>query len=118
MSLLGKCPFCKGHVYSKKINVKNKTVKLYSCEHAKKEYDESDAYVFTADSTCTFRIYSNMFLRWNKRSFSENEMKKLLQNNEVTIRLYSQYKKEEYFKYVVLDKEYGCTVLWDEEVTS
>jgi len=114
--LLGKCPYCEGNVFSKKINVKGKKIKLYSCENAKKEYDESEQYVFTADSTCRFMVYSNTFLRWNKRSFSEIEMKKLLQDGQTIVRLHGKSSSGEYFKYVIPHFEYGITILWDEEV--
>ena len=116
MSILGKCPYCKANVVSKKITAQGKQIKLYSCENAKKEYDDSEQYVFTADSTCTFRVYSNAFLKWNKRSFSEYEMKKLLQEGQTTIRLHGRRGTGEYFKYVITDKEYGVSILWDEEV--
>lgn len=116
MAILGKCPYCNSNVISKKINAQGKQIKLYSCENAKKEYDDSEQYVFTADSTCTFRVYSNAFLRWNKRSFSEYEMKKLLQDGQTTIRLHGRKGTKEYFKYVITDKEYGVSILWDEEV--
>ncbi|AXH12759.1 hypothetical protein [Halarcobacter bivalviorum] len=114
--ILGKCPYCDGNVISKKINVKGKNIKLYSCENAKKEYDESEQYVFTADSTCRFRVYSNAFLRWNKRSFSENEMKNLLNNEQIIVRLHGKAGTKEYYKYVITDLEYGVSVLWDEEI--
>ena len=114
--ILGKCPYCQSNVISKKINVQGKQIKLYSCENAKKEYDESEQYVFTADSTCTFRVYSNAFLKWNKRSFSEYEMKKLLQEGQAIVRLHGRRGTGEYFKYVITDKEYGGSVLWEEEV--
>jgi len=116
MGVLGKCPYCSGNVISKKMTAKGKQIKLYYCEHANKEYDESEQYVFTADATCTFRVYSNTFLRWNKRGFSEYEMRKLLQEGQTIIRLYSKAKSDEYFKYVIPDKEYGVSILWDEEV--
>ena len=95
-----------------------KKVNLYSCENAKKKYDDSEQFVFTADSTCTFRVYSNVFLRWNKRSFSKYEMKKLLEDEQVIVRLHGRKAgtKSEYFKYVITDKEYGVSILWDEEV--
>lgn len=114
--ILGTCPYCEGMVFSKKINAQGKQIKLYSCENAKKEYDESEQYVFTADSTCRFRVYSNAFLRWNKRSFSEYEMKKLLEDGQAIIRLHGRKGTGEYFKYVITDEEYGVSVLWDEEV--
>ena len=113
---LGKCPYCDGSVTSRKITALGKQIKLYSCEHAKKEYDETDAYVFTADSTCTFMVYSNTFLRWNKRSFSEYEMKRLLEEGQTVVRLHGRKGTGEYFKYVIADREYGVSILWDEEV--
>lgn len=116
MSILGKCPYCDGKVISKKINAQGKNIKLYSCENSKKEYDESEQYVFTADSTCSFRVYSNAFLRWNKRSFSEYEMKKLLDERQTLVRLHGRSGSGEYFKYVIPNEEYGVSILWDEEV--
>jgi len=114
--ILGKCPYCESNVTSRKINVQGKNIKLYSCENAKKEYDDSEQYVFTADSTCRFMVYSNVFLRWNKRSFSEYEMKKLLQDEQTIVRLHGRKGTGEYFKYVIPDFEYGVSILWDEEV--
>ncbi|WP_321314896.1 hypothetical protein [Halarcobacter sp.] len=116
MSILGQCPYCKGNVISKKFNTNGKQIKLYTCENAKKEYDESEQYVFTADSTCKFRVYSNAFLRWNKKSFSENEMRKLLREGQTVVRLHGRKGTGEYFKYVITHEEYGVSILWDEEV--
>ena len=114
--ILGKCPYCKANVVAIKSTANGKKVNLYACENAKKEYDDSDQFVFTSDSTCTFRVYSNVFLRWNKRSFSKYEMKKLLEDEQVIIRLHGRRGTSEYFKYVITDKEYGVSILWDEEV--
>ena len=113
---LGKCPYCKGNVEAFKGTAKGKKVTLYSCENAKKKYDESEQFVFTSDSTCTFRVYSNVFLKWNKRSFSKYEMKNLLENGQVIIRLHGRSGTSEYFKYAIPNKEYGVSILWDEEV--
>jgi hypothetical protein len=114
--ILGKCPYCKANVIAIKSTANGKKVNLYTCENAKKEYDDSEQFVFTSDSTCTFRVYSNVFLRWNKRSFSKYEMKKLLEDEQVVIRLHGRSGSSEYFKYVITDKEYGVSILWDEEV--
>ena len=114
--ILGKCPYCKANVVAIKSTANGKKVNLYTCENAKKEYDDSEQFVFTSDSTCTFRVYSNVFLRWNKRSFSKYEMKKLLEDKQVIIRLHGRRGTSEYFKYVITDKEYGVSILWDEEV--
>ncbi len=115
MSILGKCPYCDGNVISTKITAQGKQIKLYSCQNATKEYDESASYVFSSSSSCTFRVYSNTFLKWNKRSFSQYEMKNLLQEGQVKIRLHGRAGTKEYFKYVITDKEYGVSILWDEE---
>lgn len=114
--ILGQCPYCKGNVISKKITAQGKQIKLYSCENAKKEYDESDSYVFTSDSTCRFRIYSNALLRWNKRSISEYEVKKLLKDEQIVVRLHGRKGTGEYFKYAIPHEEFGISILWDEEV--
>jgi len=114
--ILGKCPFCEGEVLSIKTVAQGKKVKLYTCENAKKEHDDSEQFVFTADSTCTFRVYSNTFLRWNKRSFGENEMRTLLNDGQVTIRLHGRKGTGEYFKYVIPSLDYGVSILWDEDV--
>ncbi len=116
--VLGNCPYCDGIVTSKDFITRGKKIKLYSCENAKKEYDDSGQYVFTADSTCAFRVYSNAFLRWNKRSFSQNEMKKLLKDKQTIVKLHGKKGGNEYFKYVIPNKEYGISILWEEEVTN
>ena len=115
--LLGKCPYCEGNVLLIKSMANGKKVSLYTCENAKKEYDDSEQFVYTPDSTCTFRVYSNVFLRWKKRSFSKYEMKTLLQEGQTIIRLHGRKGTSEYFKYVITDKEYGVSILWDEEVS-
>ena len=43
-------------------------------------------------------------------------MKKLLEDEQVIIRLHGRAGTKEYFKYVITDKEYGVSILWDEEV--
>lgn len=114
--ILGKCPYCKGNVQAIKSTANGKKVNLYTCENAKKVYDDSNQFVFTSDSTCTFRVYSNAFLKWNKKSFSKFEMKKLLEDEQVIVRLHGRSGTSEYFKYVIPNKEYGISILWDEEV--
>lgn len=116
--VLGKCPYCEGNVVSQKITAKGQKINLYSCEHAKKERDVNDDYVFSSDATCRFRVYSNAFLRWNKRSFSEYEMKQLLREGLVAVRLHGKKGTSEYYKYIIPDPEYGVSILWDSEVVA
>lgn len=114
--ILGKCPYCKANVLAIKTTAQGQKVNLYTCENSKKERDDSEQFVFTSDSTCNFRVYSNVFLRWNKRSFSKFEMKNLLVNEQITVRLHGRKGTKEYFKYVIPDENYGVSILWDEEV--
>lgn len=113
--ILGKCPYCEGNVFVKEINVRGKAVKLYTCEHATKEKDLNDDCVFRAESTCRFRVFSNAFLRWNKRSFGISEMKTLLNEGQVVVRLHGKKGTGEYFKIVVPDLEYGVAIVWDSD---
>ena len=115
--VLGKCPYCGGNVISQKITAKGQKINLYSCEHARKERDINDDYVFASDASCRFRVYSNTFLRWNKRSLSEYEMKQLLHEGQIAVRLHGRKGTGEYFKYVVPDSEYGVSILWDMPVS-
>lgn len=114
--ILGKCPYCKANVLAIKTTAQGQKVTLYTCENSKKERDDSEQFVFSSDSTCTFRVYSNVFLRWNKRSFSKFEMKNLLLNQQIIVRLHGRKGTKEYFKYVIPDQSYGVSILWDEEV--
>ncbi len=114
--VLGKCPYCNGDILAYSVTSKGQKVTLYTCEHAKKERDINDDYVFSADASCRFRVFSNVFLRWNKRSLSEREMKELLREGQITVRLHGRKGTREYFKYVVLDPEYGVSILWDTDV--
>ncbi len=41
---LGKCPYCNANVIEKKTIAQGKKVKLYTCENAKKEHDDSEAF--------------------------------------------------------------------------
>jgi hypothetical protein len=114
--VLGKCPYCDGNVLAYIINTQGQKITLYACEYAKKERDVNDDYVFRSDARCRFRVFSNVFLRWNKRSLSEREMKELLREGQITVRLHGRKGTREYFKYVVPNPEYGVSILWDMDV--
>lgn len=114
--VLGQCPYCNGVVTSTPLSIQGKKVFLYACEHAKKERDIHNDLIFSAHATCRFQVYSNAFLRWNKRSFSEKEMKQLLLEGRVMVRLHGKKGSKEYFKYAITDSEYGIAIVWDEEV--
>ena len=110
---LGKCPYCEdGYIEVRRIEVNAKPTKLYACSNAQWTYD-FDMVELSKDSTCSFRIFANQFLRWNKKSIGENEIRTVLQDEQVKVRLYSSRVKKEYYKWAVLDQEYGLSILWD-----
>ncbi|WP_345992828.1 hypothetical protein [Sulfurimonas sp. HSL-1716] len=114
--ILGKCPYCKdGRVEVRAIQVQGAPLKLYACTNAHWHY-ESDFAELTSDSTCGFRIFQNQLRRWNKKAIGENEIRTLLKEQQVKVRLYSANAKKEYFKWIVADREYGVSVVWDEDV--
>ena len=110
---LGKCHFCdNGEVEVRQTTVEGKKMKLYACSNAHWSF-EHDMAELTAESTCSFRIFQNALLRWNKKAIGEREIRTLLSEEQVKVRLYSSKAKKEYFKWLILDEEYGCSVVWD-----
>jgi len=124
IKIVGDCPFCGGIVGKRDTKVYNKKTSIYSCENNKVEYDEEGTFLQTEDSTCNFKIFSNALLKYNKGTISEKEIKELLLNKEIVVRLYSKklFNEEkdsygsEYFRYAIPDEEYGISVLFDMEV--
>lgn len=128
MKLLGKCPYCEdGMIEVRSTILQGKKGKIYACSNAHWEYD-GECFLLTAESTCSFRIFSNSLLRYNKRSIGDNEIKELLTNGKVEIILHSRnpyYEKndegksikkhKEYTKKIIPHLEYGIEVLWDED---
>ncbi len=113
---LGKCPFCDdGQIEVRKIEVDGKPTKLYACSNAHWIF-EHDLCELSADSSCSYRIFANQLLRWNKKAIGESEIRTLLKEEQVKVRLYSARAKKEYFKWAILDKEYGLSVVWDIDI--
>ena len=110
---LGKCPFCEdGQIEVRKIEVNAKPIKLYACTNAQWIF-EHDMCELSKDSTCSYKIFANQLLAWNKKSIGENEIRTLLEDEQVKVRLYSVRAKKEYYKWAVIDQEYGLSVMWD-----
>ncbi len=114
--LLGKCHYCDdGHIEVRNIKIDGKPIKLYACTNAQWIH-ENEVTELSKESTCSFRIFQNSLLRWNKKAIGEREIRNLLENEQITVRLYSSRAKSEYFKYAILDEEYGISIIWDEYV--
>ncbi|PHR56219.1 MAG: hypothetical protein COA44_08885 [Arcobacter sp.] len=115
---LGKCPFCEdGNIEVRKIQINAKPTKLYACTNAHWVF-EHDICELSEDSTCSYRIFANQFLAWNKKSIGENEIRKVLEEEQVKVRLFSSKTKTEYFKWAIIDKEYGLSIVWDIDITN
>jgi len=110
---LGKCPICEnGEIEVRKIEVNAKPSKLYACSNAHWIF-ENEICELSSESTCSYRIFANQFLQWNKKSIGEKEIRTVLQEEQVQVRLFSTRTKKEYFKWAVIDEEYGLSILWD-----
>jgi hypothetical protein len=117
MSTVGKCPYCKdGIVQMERKLVNGKNTKVYTCSNASWYSEDGEVFELTKNATCSFRIWGNSLLKWGKRGIGYGEVKKLLNGEDVEVRLFSYNSKKEYFKYITLDKEYGVSVLWDIDV--
>lgn len=117
MSIIGKCSYCKdGNIKVEKKLVKGKNTKVYTCTNASWKSEDGEMYELSKEATCSFRIWGNSLLKWGKKGIGPYEVKKLLEGKNVATRLFSYTYKKEYFKYIILDKEYGVSVLWDLEV--
>lgn len=117
MSIIGKCPYCKdGNIELEKKLVKGKNTKVYTCTNASWKSEDGEMYELSKEATCSFRIWGNSLLKWGKKGIGPYEVKKLLEGKNVATRLFSYTYKKEYFKYIILDREYGVSVLWDLEV--
>jgi hypothetical protein len=117
MSIIGKCPYCDdGMVHMKKMQVNGKNTKVYTCSNASWYSEDGELFELTQNATCDFRIWGNSLLKWGKRGIGVFEVKKLLQGEDVEVRLFSYHSKKEYHKYITINKEYGVSVLWDVDV--
>jgi len=116
IQILGNCPYCKeGSIEARDIQVQGKALKLYACSNAHWHF-ETDFAELTPDSTCGFRIFQNQLQRWHKKSILPKEIRTLLREGQLKVKLYSTKTKSEYFKWVVTDEEYGISVLWGENI--
>ena len=114
MSVVGSCPYCDdGIVKWDKKNVLGKQTKVYSCTNAKFYSEDGELFERTSDSKCGFQIWGNSLAKYGKKFIGPNEVKRLLNDESVEVRLFSYRAKKEYFKYIYLSQEYGVSVDWD-----
>ena len=113
--ILGKCPYCHdGDIEVRDKEVRGKKVKLYACSNAHWRSDDGEFYELSSDSTCSFKIWQNSLSRYGKW-FSYGEIRQLLREGEIEIELLSKKygRKIRYNKHVILNQEYGVSIVWD-----
>lgn len=70
----------------------------------------------SSDSTCTYKLWGDRLFRYGKRGIGEREVKQLLTQGQIAVRLVAKGSKNVYEKYIIPDLEYGFSVLWDVDV--
>ena len=113
--ILGKCPYCDdGVIEVRDKEVRGKKVKLYACSNAHWETQDGEMFEPTKDSTCDFKIWQNTLSRYGKW-LSYKEVRELLSDESMEVELLSKKygKKIYYTKEIILNQEYGVSVIWD-----
>lgn len=114
--MLGRCPYCTdGRMLVEKKCVLGKQTKVYRCSNAR--FHTEDGECFEAVGSCSYRIWGNSLKKYGKRAIGEQEVKTLLRSGSFIALLHSK-NGVEYRKQVIPHKEYGITVLFNEDVAS
>ena len=114
--LLGSCPYCdNGYIEIRNKEVRGKKVKLFACSNAHWYSEDNELYELTSDSQCNFKIWQNTLARYGKW-LTYKEVREILEKGEIEVELLSKTygKKIYYTKKIVLNQEYGVSVVWDE----
>jgi hypothetical protein len=114
--VLGQCPYCEdGSIEVREKIVGGKKVKLYACSNAHWHTEDGEMFELTQEATCGFRIWQNTLAKYGKW-LTYKDIRTLLTHKELQVDFVSKKygKKIQYTKYIVLDKEYGVSVLWED----
>ncbi|PLY16511.1 MAG: hypothetical protein C0628_00420 [Sulfurimonas sp.] len=113
--VLGDCPYCEnGKIEVRDKEVRGKKVKLYACTNAHWKTEDGEMFELRDDASCDFRIWQNSLAKYGKW-LTYKEIRSLLENETIEVELLSKkYGKKIYYnKYIILNQEYGVSVLWD-----
>jgi len=113
--ILGECPYCDdGKIEVRDKEVNGKKVKLYACTNAHWKSEDGEMFELRDDATCSYRIWQNSLAKYGKW-LSYKEIRELLSEQELEVELLSKkYGKKIYYKKtIILNEEYGVSVLWD-----
>ena len=113
--ILGKCPYCfDGQIEVQDKEVRGKKVKLYVCSNASWKTEDGEMYELTEDATCDYKIWQNSLAKYGKW-LGYKEVRELLSDESIEVELLSKKygKKIYYTKNLILNQEYGVSILWD-----
>jgi hypothetical protein len=113
--ILGRCPYCNnGNIEVRDKEVRGKKVKLYACTNAHWKTEDGEMFELREDASCEFRIWQNALAKYGKW-LTYKEVRELLENETLEVELLSKkYGKKIYYnKHIILNQEYGVSVLWD-----
>ncbi len=113
--ILGKCPYCDdGQIEVRDKEVRGKKVKLYACSNASWKTDDGEMYELSDSATCSFKIWQNSLAKYGKW-LSYKEVRTLLEDETIELEFLSKKygKKVYYSKDVILNEEYGVSIIWD-----
>ncbi|DAB29283.1 MAG TPA: hypothetical protein CFH84_10310 [Sulfurimonas sp. UBA12504] len=113
--VLGKCPYCNnGNIEVQEKEVRGKKVKLYVCSNASWITEDGEMFELSAEASCDFRIWQNSLAKYGKW-LTYKEVRILLEEKVLEVKLLSKkYGKKIYYeKNIILNQEYGVSVLWD-----
>jgi hypothetical protein len=113
---VGNCPYCDGIISYETKEIRGRKTKLYSCSNHKVTTEDGETWELRSDATCSFKIFGNALARYGKKFIGPKEVKKLLEGKEVIGHFYSFNTKTEYKKYIILNHEYGVSVVWDIDI--
>ena len=113
--ILGKCPYCEdGSIEVRDKEVRGKKVKLYACSNAHWITQDGEMFEVSEESSCDFKIWQNSLAKYGKW-LSYKEIRGLLEDDSIEVELLSKkYGKKIYYnKHIILNQEYGVSVIWD-----
>jgi hypothetical protein len=112
--IVGRCPVCGSDIETREKIIRGKKIKLFACKNANWKSEDGELWELREDATCSFRIWQNALSKYGKY-FSYKEIKELLSKGELEVGFVSKKygKKINYTKTVVLNNEYGVSVLWE-----
>ena len=115
MMTLGNCPYRDdGHIEVRDKEVSGKKVKLYACSNANWKTEDGEMFELTEKSTCDFKIWQNSLAKYGKW-LQYKDIRALLNEEDVEVELLSKkYGKKVYYnKYIILNQDYGVSILWE-----